>query len=506
LFKKILFSSISGVLLALSFPKTEISLFAWVAFIPLFFIFEANKAKQNISFGFLTGFVFWFITIYWLKYVTWFGLIVLCIYLALYFSLFSFLASLILKSKKSALFLIPAIWVVLEFIRANIFSGFGWALLGYSQYKNIFIIQFADLFGSFAVSFLVMLVNVFIFLLVKGIVLKKAFIPRKQIALVLILFVLVISYAAFKLESKKSNSFYRLGIIQGNIAQDKKWDSTLSGEIFAKYKRLTLKADNDDLDLIIWPETALSFYLNFEENNIDKVKKLMAGFKKPILAGAIVYKHDDFYNSALLFNTRKLERYDKMHLVPFGEYIPFRKRLPILENIVNMVMPIEDFKSGKDYTIFDVGFKFGVLICFEDTLGYLSRNLVKCGAQVLVNITNDAWFMDSSSPYQHLQASVFRAIENRTPLVRCANTGVSCFIDKNGMIGSIVKDKQGKMIFVDGFMSDDVRIDKKQSLTFYNRYPFLFIGFCVLLIIYNFILFSLSYNRRDGHGNKGNKD
>ncbi len=493
-----LLSLLTAFILALSFPIFDFPILAWVAFVPLFFILENNRPRNSFILGFFAGSVFWLAIIYWLKYVTWLGLVLLSVYLAVYFALFSLFTSQILRSKKKGLFLIPAVWVVLEFIRANILSGFGWALLGYSQYKNILIIQFADLIGSFGVSFLVMLVNVFIYLLLKSIVAKNVIISRKQISIVLLVIVLVIAYGIVKLGSKEEYSSYRIGIVQGNIAQDKKWDSALSKEIFSKYSQLTHSAILDEPDLIIWPETALPFYVNLDKDNLKNIKDLLSIFKKPILIGSILFKDNDFYNSALLFNYGELQRYDKIHLVPFGEYIPFREKFPFLEAIVNMVMPIEDLKFGQSYTIFDTGIKLGALICFEDTASYLSRNFVRGGAQLLVNITNDAWFMDSSSPYQHLQASVFRAVENRVPLVRCANTGVSCFINKNGLISSSVKDKQGKMTFSDGYLVKEIKISKNQDLSFYNRYPFILIFLCVFLIVHRFIIYLLDSRIKKG--------
>jgi len=174
-----------------------------------------------------------------------------------------------------------------------------------------------------------------------------------------------------------------------------------------------------------------------------------------------------------------LDRYDKLHLVPFGEYIPLRKFFGFLETIV----PIGDFSRGNGYTVFSMPpYKFSVLICFEDLFPGLSREFVKKGADFLINITNDAWFKKTSSPYQHLSASVFRAVENRVFLIRSANTGVSGFIAPTGKIISLVGDKSGNNIFVSGYKTQNIAV-YKQGLSFYTRYGNIFIIICLLLAL-----------------------
>jgi apolipoprotein N-acyltransferase len=197
-----------------------------------------------------------------------------------------------------------------------------------------------------------------------------------------------------------------------------------------------------------------------------------------------------------------LVKYNKLHLVPFGEYIPLKKIFPFLETIA----PIGDIRPGQDYTIFalpgpqspvpslnaqtrkrtNAQTKFAVLICFEDLFPELARNFVKKGAQFLVNITNDAWYRKTSAPYQHLQASVFRAVENRVSLARAANTGVSGFITPNGKIISLVCDRTGRNIFIEGYKDQEIAIIERRP-TFYTRYGDVFIVVCFLFLLYDII-------------------
>jgi apolipoprotein N-acyltransferase len=177
------------------------------------------------------------------------------------------------------------------------------------------------------------------------------------------------------------------------------------------------------------------------------------------------------------------QRYDKIHLVPFGEYIPLRNSLRFLGAIV----PIDDFTAGDEFTIMrfrlrDTGSeaRCAVLICFEDVFPEIARGFARRGVDILVGITNDAWFGDTASPWQHLQAAVFRAVETRRPVVRAANTGVSCFISNKGSVTSLVRDEKGKQTFTPGFRVATVRFDPHATLTLYTRFGDLFVGLCCI--------------------------
>jgi apolipoprotein N-acyltransferase len=487
---------VSTGLLLLSFPNYNIWLFAWFGFVPLFFAIQ-NKSKRRVFFlAYLCGVIFWFGTIYWLIHVTFPGTVLLVLYLALYFGLFGLLISyytLYLPvrqagAKRYTLLFVPSVWVILEYIRSHLFSGFPWALLGYSQYLNLPVIQIADITGVWGVSFLVMMVNVLIYKLISNRLWVTGKKNKTLIGLPLLLLILTLGYGYYHLNLPPTTYYLppiKISVIQGNIPQELKWEPQSRDFIIDKYFRLTAQAVKEKPDLIIWPEAAMPCVLEEAPLFYEKVKEFSKRIKTPLVLGAVTAKNDNYYNSALFISSegKLLNRYDKLHLVPFGEYIPLKKILSFLETVV----PIGDITAGKEYTIFQIPnpkiqTRFAVLICFEDLFPKLSREFVKKGANFLVNITNDAWYKKSSAPFQHLQASVFRTVENRVFLVRAANTGVSGFILPTGKIISLVQDESSRKIFIDGFATKDIFMPE-WPLSFYTRYGDIFIFLLFIFII-----------------------
>jgi len=493
--KEIFFCILSATLLILSFPRFDIEFLAWFGFAPLLFAIKNKSKAQAFLFSYLTGVVFWLGIIYWLVHVTLPGLIILVLYLALYFGLFGLIVSTYLLPTTYYLLFIPSIWVILEFIRSHLFTGFPWALLGYSQYLNLPFIQIADITGAWGVSFLVMLVNVGLYSVI-GYRLSVIGAKRRSPVLILLCILITLTYGYYKIHRTPNTEHrtpLRVSVIQGNISQELKWNKSSRDFIIDKYFSLSKEALKDKPDLIIWPEAALPVVLEEEPHYYEMVKDFVKEAKAPLLFGAVTLRDNIYYNSALLISRegRLLVRYDKLHLVPFGEYIPLRKALRFLETVV----PIGDFSRGREYIVFNLPTtyyllptKFSVLICFEDLFPDLSREFVKRGAGFLVNITNDAWFKRTSSPYQHLCASVFRAVENRVFLVRSANTGVSGFIAPTGKIVSLVGDKFGNNIFISGYKSQEISLSK-QSHSFYTRYGNIFVTACLLFVLCGIIIF-----------------
>jgi len=451
---------ISAILLTLSYPTFNFEWIAWFSFIPLFFAISNKRKPEVFRIGLLCGLVFFGLTIYWLNYVSIPGYIVLVSILALFFALFSlFIQPLISKPGVLSVLLIPLIWILLEYVRTYALSGFGWALLGYSQYLNLPIIQIADKTGVFGVSFLIMIVNIALFSLLK-VGIKKAAIG---IVITLSVFSFFYSYGYTKLNTQTAGNELTVSLIQGSVPQDQKWDVRYKEEILSRYESLTRDAALENPDLIIWPETALPGYLE-EEDILTRITNLTKEINTPLLVGTPTigsYERNIYYNSAVLIfaDGRITDKYDKMHLVPFGEYVPFEKSIAFIRKFINK--PIGDFSAGTRYTIFELpdNSTFGVLICFEDLFPNRVKTFKKKGADFMVNITNDAWFMETSAPYQHAQASVFRAVENRIPVLRAANTGLSCFIDSRGRITEKVS-VDGKDIFVPGFKTSKIYISE----------------------------------------------
>jgi len=501
---------LSAYLLSLPFTNGILWVFAWFAFVPLFFVLKDKSAGKAFFFSYLTGIIFWFCTVYWLNNVTLVGLILLVLYLGLYFGIFGLVISRphfrLLPAAYYLLF-VPSIWVVLEYIRSFLLTGFPWALLGYSQYKNLPAIQISDVTGVWGVSFLVMMFNALIYKCrvesVKCKVKDKRLLCR---AYLLPCFLLVISFGYGFYKLNLTNGFrplseLKISVIQANIPQELKWDPKAKHYIMDKFTRLTEAALKDGPDLVIWPEAASPCYLGEEGWCLNKISDLSYRNHTPLLFGTVSTQGSIYYNSALFLDgaSGRHKLYHKIHLVPFGEYVPLREIFTFLDTVV----PIGDFSPGKEYVVFDIlkptektPDKFSVLICFEDVFPGLARNFVKKGAQFLVNITNDAWFGRTSSPYQHLSASVFRAVENRVSLVRAANTGISAFISPQGRITGILSDDKGRNIFVEGLLTGQLVVSSRGK-AFYTRFGDIFIFLLSILIICSiFRLFYIVKNKR----------
>ncbi|MFH1191210.1 MAG: apolipoprotein N-acyltransferase [Candidatus Omnitrophota bacterium] len=484
-------------------------LFAWCGFIPLFIALENKSLRRAFLIAFFCGVVFWSLCVYWLIHVTLLGQIALVLYLAVYFGLFGGVIYFSrFLSVKNRLFWLPASWVLLEYSRSYLFTGFPWSLIGLSQYKNLPVIQIADITGAWGVSFLVVLINTAFYL-----ILRKQSRVKVSLICAAILF-LSLAYGFYKLSYKPDFALpvksLKISVVQGNIPQHLKWNSRAVDFILNNYRELTVEAAKDKPDLIIWPEAAVPGVWGRDEAEFSQVFSLAGQLDTNLLVGAVSYLNQDYFNSALFINRQGAlaEIYHKLHLVPFGEYIPLKNIFPFLETIA----PIGDIRPGREYTIFKqpantsaapklwsknaplsispeqaLSFApervewadFGVLICFEDLFPYLSREFIKRGANFLFNITNDAWYKEGSAPYQHFASSVFRSVENRVYLVRAANTGISGFIDPAGRILGIVRNAQEKEIFVPGYSSQNIYLAAGRH-TIYNRYGDFFVVFCLL--------------------------
>ena len=468
---------LAAVLLSLSFASFNLWLFAWCGFIPLFIALENKSLRLAFMTAFFCGVVFWSLSIYWLIHVTLLGQAVLVLYLAIYFGLFGCVIYFSrFLSVNSCLFFLPASWVLLEYLRSYLFTGFPWALIGLSQYRNLPIIQIADITGAWGVCFLVVLVNAALYL----------FLRRHSGAKILLIPILALflslSYGFIKLSYKpdwcNEKERIKISVVQGNILQDLKWDKRAATFIQDRYKELTVAAAADKPALIIWPEASVPGLWGRDDAEFIQVFSLAGQLHTNLLVGAVSYFNQNYFNSALFINQlgSPVATYSKLHLVPFGEYIPLKNIFPFLETIA----PIGDICPGREYTIFKQPANFGVLICFEDLFPELSREFIKRGARFLVNITNDAWYKEGSAPYQHFAASVFRSVENRVYLARAANTGISGFIDPAGRILGVVQNARSKEIFVQGYYSQSICLAAGKR-TIYNRYGDFFVVFCLLL-------------------------
>ncbi len=517
---------LAAVFLTLPYQFAGCWIFGFIAFIPLFFALKDKSSGQAFKYSYIFGLIFYGLIGYWLNYVNILGYALLIFYLALYPAFFGTFASYYLRVEGDsarargayrirAIFYVAAFWVLLEVVRGWMISGLPWALLAYSQWRNVIFIQAADWIGAWGISFFVMVINLILFGLAESIfssrtdaidVIDESGYRRRYPAmlagLLLCVSAILVGYGALRLsmadrfyKAKQFKTALRVSVIQGNIPQDQKWDARIKGYIFEKYKRLTFMAAADRTDLIVWPETSFPGYLEDEPLMASQLRSIARNSRAWMLVGAPTLGDLEeglySYNSAILYDSagEESKRYHKIHLVPFGEYIPMDTVLGFIRNFFG----IGHFSPGRERTVFkaksqtqaiNYGYKFGVLICYEDIFPDLVRTFVANGADFLVNITNDAWFGNTSAPYQHAQASVFRSVENRVNIIRSTNTGYSCFISPEGRILSSVKDR-GREIMVAGYRTDEIVLRKQFS--FYRKFGDLFLWIVALLLVSAFL-------------------
>ena len=486
---------LSGLLLFLSFPKYGSGWLAWIAFIPLFFALRrAASITQGLLLGFITGIVSYVGIIYWIaSVITNYGylplylgiilMLLLACYLSIYIALFA--GGIVYFREKIAIyFTAPVLWICMEYCKSCLLTGFPWENLGYSQYLNFYFIQFADIAGVFGLSFLIVIVNATIFEVIN----KRS---RKEFILAVVVFLIlagVYIYGFCRLDQVnkviQNAPGMEVSLIQGNIDQSIKWNENYQRETLNIYERLSLKNAPSNGSLIIWPETAAPFSFQNMNNLHDQVVTLSMKTKSWLIFGSVSYLlkkgNDDYYNSAYLLSPSGEIRgkYDKVHLVPYGEYVPLRNVLPFVKKLT---AGIGDFGTGPGYYPLSLGDKkIGILICYEAILPFATRMYKKRSAELLVNITNDAWFGTTSAPFQHFSMAIFRAVETRLYLVRSANTGISGIIDPSGKI--IAKTN----IFHEDALKGYIKFVKIP--TFYAEYGDLLVIICFVLIIFCFLI------------------
>jgi apolipoprotein N-acyltransferase len=446
---RLFFAALSGILLFLSFPKYGSGLIAWIALIPLFWALKETKTiRQALILGFITGIIGNIGIIYWITFVVvnygylpiYLGItlmLLLAAYLSLYIAIFA--GCIIFFRKKIALYIIaPVLWICLEYCKSYFITGFPWENLGYSQYLYINLIQIADIVGVYGISFVIVLANATLVEVIEARS-KQAFIALSVVALIIVtIFVYGISRTK-QVDSYLANaSAIEVLLVQGNIDQSIKWEESYQKETVRIYEQLSMKNAPAKTGLIIWPETAVPFNYQDKSDLQRRVKDTAIKTNNWFIFGSTSYvqqKHErDYYNSAYLLapDGEIKGKYNKVHLVPYGEYVPLRDVFPFIRKLT---AGMGDFTVGTGYYPLVMDDKrIGILICYEAILPYAARMYKNAGAGLLINITNDAWFGATSAPYQHLSMAVFRAVETKMFLVRAANTGISGIVNPKGEI------------------------------------------------------------------------
>lgn len=443
-----LMAAVSGGLLALAFPLPDLKLLAWAALVPLFVVMSRRPFRS----GFAAGLVFFGAILYWVNIVmTTYGhlhpvlsvlaWLLLSAYLALYFAAATWAACRLRERCGYPYALtLPVLWVALEFLREFLLTGFPWASLGYSQQASLTLLQSADLFGVYGLSYLLVLANA---VLAEWLLSGRTSPRRRPVAAslaVLALLAAAFGYGSWRLGQELDGrpDSLRISLVQGNIPQDVKWLPEFQEGTIRTYRALSLAAARAGKPgLMIWPEAATPFYFQDANPLSVTVAGIPAETDAALLFGSPAYRKESggtrYLNSAFLLDAQGTEkgRSDKIHLVPFGEYVPLKRFLPFIDKLV---VGIGDFSPGAINPLPLDGHRLGVLVCYEAIFPELAREWVRQGSDLLVNITNDAWFGRSSAPWQHLAMVRFRAVENRIWIARAANTGISAFIAPSGRV------------------------------------------------------------------------
>lgn len=472
-------AALSGGTLTLAFPGVDLGLLAWVALAPWLAWIPGRTPGRAALGGLVAGLVFHLGGLWWIADtvmrhgnlpdviaapVAVSVLLVLALYLSLFTAAFAATLAWLRPATGPAFVLAAAIlWVALEYLRAHLLSGFPWNLLGYSQYRNFSLLPIVTVTGVYGLSFLVLAVNAALSwgLLCWG--------RWREVGSGAVVVAGLVALALFPggsiARASASRASIAVTLVQGNIAQELKWDPSRQLETVATYRRLSLAAALEGRPaLIVWPETAVPSSLEAHDIREAVLAVARAG-QVSLLVGAL---HADrttgrVHNSAFLVDPSGVvtDRYDKVHLVPFGEYVPLRRLLFFADWFVSG--GIGEITPGEAIRVLmSSAGRFGVMICYEAIFPELARRAVAGGAEFLVNITNDAWFGRTSAPYQHLAMATVRAVENQVYVIRAANTGISAIIAPDGRI-----------VRASGLFTREVvagSIEPRRRTTFYTRH------------------------------------
>jgi apolipoprotein N-acyltransferase len=521
----------SAILLTVIQPPFNIAPLAWVALVPFILACRPDaKAKELYITAYLVSAVYWLGNLYWMGFVTPMGWVTFCLYTALLWPLLVFCLR-TARAKKIPLFLaVPILVVGVERLQGLFMGGFFWRYLSHSQYANTTLIQIADIFGATGISFLIAMVNG---LVAELIIARKNCLKPLNIlktAIVLAAITAAVLYGQWRIN--QSDKYIEIGplvaSVQSNVPQSVKESQLEDTLILDELLEASKAASKTNPELTIWPETMVQGVLDkrvlklldpsTSHRIFDDILKAHAkniGFLlvgatggKPFLKKDMSIELVEKYNSAFLYQpdgTQADKQYNKIHLVPFGEVVPFKQSAPWLHGLLMKFTPYDydyTLDYGTEYTIFEIKtrstdrsqqsrqqqrtYKFGTMICYEGTIPSIARNFTldnqsKKRIDWLVNISNDGWFVrfknkqayPSTELSQHAIACVFRAVENRLAVVRSVNTGVSCLIDtlgqvKNEFIAGNLPKKAMARTGMAGWFADTVPIDKR--ISFFSRY------------------------------------
>ena len=524
---RILSAVASGLVLAVAFPSLDQAWLAWIGFVPLLLAMYGVGPRRAALLGWICGFVWQVATIYWIPAtISNFTsvpplaaqaiLVLLAAFSAYPFVIFAASSEWARLAGLSRVAMLPFVWVVAEWLRVVVIAGFPWNPLGNTQIEYITIAQAADIGGVYLLSAAIVCTNVSIAdalrqwrerTLVDASHVHASLVNARilrALAVAVTCPLMLVGYGLWRLDRLAEIPYtgsLRVGVVQGNIAQNEKWNARLRDQILEKYLELTNQAASAGAQLVVWPEAALPFYLQRDMRSLELTRTARErGIDMLIGAPGIAENpggRPTPYNQAwLVRDTGEVEGpYNKIQLVPFGEYIPFYGLFGMVKVAVESVGQLG---MGTEYTIFETvelgpvdsgasaattdraqpagrRARFATLICYEGIFPSLTRDFAARGADFLVNISNDAWYGDTSAPHQHLAMAAMRTIENRLPMVRSTNTGISAFITDEGRVGATTP------LFHEDMVVETVLV--RDVWSFYRAYGDVFLHLCQALVV-----------------------
>ncbi|HKQ37005.1 MAG TPA: apolipoprotein N-acyltransferase [Verrucomicrobiae bacterium] len=518
---------IAGLMLAFSFPHWSIAGFAWIA--PGLMLASAmgSRGKDAFRLGVIAGLANWLVGIYWLllipvKFAPIVGWLALCAFLSLYTGLWVWLAwktyplapnqELVFRDAPRWFygsmafqrvvwcFACAAFWVAIEMVQSRFLSGFPWNLLGTSQYKMLHLIQISSYTGVYGVSFLVVWFSVSLLCATIALIhhpttrwntLREIGLPAA-----VVVFTVVCGFSILRHAEDPPNTI-KMALVQPSIPQTIIWDQREDATRFQQLLKVSRQALAEKPDILVWPEAAVPSQFRWDTNRYDGLTvretmvRLAQQHKVWLLFGADdaepTREKVNFYNSAFAISPEGeiIGTYRKRQLVMFGEYVPLSRVLPFLKDFTQVYGEFTPGKAPIPFHLDSLRITTSVLICFEDLFAHLGREYVTTNTDFLLNLTNNGWFGESAAQWQHAVGAIFRAIENGLPLVRCANNGLSCWIDGQGRMHEVYFPDGSKNIYRAGYKIAQVPILNGQSRapTFYTTHGDIFGWACVAFTV-----------------------
>lgn len=474
---------LSGVLVGISFPPLKLGIVVWVGFVPLLRALDQSPPAKSAALIYLAGVTSNIIAIYWLSLnsgaplpVVFASMIGAVIYLALYWAILGYLFSLIHVRTGKGFFILPFLWVSVEYLMSFGPLGFPWISVATTQVEYLPVIQLVEYTGIYGITFWIILLNIILY---RYVLIPSAMKRRLMTSGLLVLVIpWLYGYARIEMVSFQSgeDKDFRIALVQPNVGPHEKWDPLKRNWVFDHLDSMYVEAAKENPQMIVWPESATPFYLRRNFTRLNWVKQRVKKAQIPLLTGAVDWEISSgtrkIYNSVFLIHPdQSIRVYRKIQLVPFGEYNPLSEQFPLSDEL-----SLGHFSPGNSYTVFTVGnVPFSSLICFESAFPQLVRKFVNRGAKILVIVVNDGWFGKTSEPYQHAALARFRAVEHRIPVVRCANTGISAIYEVSGRSSALLPlDSQGII---------SAGITPRKVLTFYTKFGDLFANISILSVI-----------------------